>query len=161
MRTGSALLLTGAAAVGALLAGGRYNPGPDHPDTARWYARLDKPSYTPPGSVFGAAWTLLDGLLWFSGYRLLRRPRTAARQRALAAWFANLLCIPGYSYAFFGRKQPGEALGVSGAMLGSSLALAGTAAQVDKQAAAASAPLVLWLAFATVLQEEVWRRNRG
>jgi tryptophan-rich sensory protein len=33
------------------------------------------------------------------------------------------------------------------------------AAKTDKVAAAPAAPLIAWLAFATLLAEEVWRRN--
>ena len=161
MRKGTAVMLAGGAVVSALLAGRRYSPTPDHPGTALWYARLEKPSYTPPGPVFGVAWTILDGLMWFAGYRLLTRRRSPARQRAIAAWLANVLGIGGYSWVFFGQKRPDAALGVTGAMLGSSMALVGTASQVDKQAAWASTPLVGWIAFANLLQEEVWRRNQA
>jgi tryptophan-rich sensory protein len=160
MRSGSAFLLTGAAAVGALLVGSRVEPGPSEPSTAAWYDRLAKPEFTPPKPVFGAVWPVLDGLLWFAGYRIARASRSPARNAALAFWAASLACIPGYSLVFFGRKRPDEGLAVSAAMLGSGLGLAATARSVDRPAAGATLPLVAWLMFATVLQEEVWRRNK-
>lgn len=160
MRTKTALLLAGAASVGALLAGSRYNPGPDHPGTASWYRRLEKPDFTPPAPVFAIAWPILDALLWFTGYRLLRAPVGPARRTSIIAWFLTLLGIPGYSWVFFGRRQPGEGLGASASMLAGATALTASAARVDRPAALATAPLLGWLVFATVLQEEVWRRNR-
>lgn len=160
MRAGSALMIAGAVSVGALLAGGRYNPGPQHPRTARWYAKLEKPDFTPPAPVFGLAWPILDGLLWFTGYRLLRAPASPARRTSVIAWLLTLLGIPGYSWTFFGRHHPEEGLGASGAMLAGAAALTASSARVDPKAAWATAPLLGWLVFANVLQEEVWRRNR-
>jgi tryptophan-rich sensory protein len=60
----------------------------------------------------------------------------------------------------FGHKRTDEALGVTAGMVVTSAALVGTAATVDRPAALATAPLALWVAFACLLQEEVWRRNR-
>ena len=147
------------AAVGALLSGSRFNPGPEHPRTAAWYAGLDKPDFTPPGPVFGIAWTALDGLLAYSGYRLLTRAPSTARRFALGAWLLTLFGIPAFSWRFFGARHADEGLGVSATMLASAVGLAATSSQVDRKAATASLPLIAWLVFATILQEEVWRRN--
>jgi translocator protein len=59
----------------------------------------------------------------------------------------------------FGRKRLDEATGVSLSMVGTSAAAALAATRVDTRAAWAIAPLVGWVIFASVLQEEVWRRN--
>ena len=160
MGKGSVLALTGAAAIGALLAGRGFNPGPQHPRTAAWYASLDKPDYTPPGPVFGIVWPLLDGLMWYSGYRLLRAQPGTAKRVALGAWVASVLGIPSYSWVFFGRHRTDEGLGVTTAMLASSAGLVAAAAKADRPAALAASPLVAWLLFANLLQEEVWRRNK-
>ena len=48
--------------------GKRFSPTPDHPRTAWWYARLNKPGYTPPGPVFGGAWGLIQMALAYGGY---------------------------------------------------------------------------------------------
>ena len=160
MQKSTAAIVAGTAAVGALLSGARFNPSPEHPVTAAWYAGLDKPGFTPPGPVFGIAWTALDGLLAYTGYRLLTRPRSGARRLALGAWVVTLFGIPTFSWRFFGARQSDEALGVSASMLVSAAGLTAAATQVDQKATAASIPLIGWLIFATLLQEEVWRRNR-
>ena len=154
-----AALASAAAVMTAQLLGARWNPGPAHPGTAAWYAALRKPSFTPPGPVFGAAWTALDTLLAYSGYRLLTAPPSPRRSTALGAWSLNLLGVAGFSWVLFGRRRLGEALGVTAGMVVTASATAGTAALVDRRAAYAAAPLLAWVAFASVLQEEVWRRN--
>ena len=159
MRKAPAFLLSGTAIMAAAVAGGRFGPTPAQPRTMVWYARLRKPGFTPPGPVFGAAWTVLDGLLWYSGFRLLQQRRSPPRTMAVGFWGLTVLGVGGFSYVLFGRKRTGEALGVSLAMAATSAGLAATAASVDKRAALASAPLSLWVIFASVLQEEVWRRN--
>ncbi len=159
MRKTPAAGLAASAVVAAQLIGRRHSPTPDHPRTAAWYAALRKPSFTPPGPVFGIAWTGLDALLGYSGYRLLTARPSSARGLALGAWGLNLLGIAGFSWILFGRKRLDEALEVTAGMVATSAATAATAAAVDRRAAWAALPLLGWVLFATVLQEEVWRRN--
>lgn len=83
MDRNAALLLAGSAVITAQVVGGLRGLTPDQPATAAWYARLRKPAFTPPGPVFGVAWTCLDGLLGYAGYRLLTRPTSRARTAAL------------------------------------------------------------------------------
>ncbi len=160
MRQATAALLAGSAVMAAQLSGGRYRPTPDQPRTASWYLALRKPSFTPPGPVFGIAWTLLDTLLGYAGYRLLTSEPSSRRNLALGAWAMNLLGVAGFSYVLFGRKRLDEALEVTVGMVVSAGAATALASQVDRRAAYAELPLLGWVLFAAVLQEEVWRRNR-
>lgn len=154
-----ALLLAGAAVTSAQIVGGLRRPTPDQPATAAWYAGLRKPAFTPPGPVFGVAWTGLDTLLGYAGYRLLTRPASRARTAALGLWALNVLAVAGYSWVMFGRKRLDEAAGVTAGMLASSVGAVAAASQVDSRAAWASVPLAAWVGFACLLQEEIWRRN--
>ena len=159
MDKGVAALVAGCAVAAAQIIGAQRNPGPSHPRTAAWYASLRKPSFTPPGPVFGVAWTGLDILQGYTGYRLLRSKASLPRNVALGAWGLNLLGIAGFSWVLFGRRKLDEALGVSAGMVLTSSSTVAAAALVDRKAAYAGLPLLAWVAFATVLQEEVWRRN--
>ena len=159
MRKSSAAAIAGSAVVAAQLLGARWSPTPGHPRTAAWYASLRKPSFTPPGPVFGAAWTGLDALLGYSGYRLLTAPAKPARSWALGAWALNVLGVAGFSWVLFGRKQLGEALGVTAGMVATAAGAAATASVIDRRAALADLPLLGWVLFAAILQEEVWRKN--
>ncbi len=160
MRQTNAAALAGSAVIAAQLTGARHNPSPSHPRTAAWYEALRKPSFTPPAPVFGVAWTGLDVLLGYAGYRLLSAPPSHRRRVALGAWALNLFGIAGFSWILFGRKRLDEALEVTAAMVVTATATCVTAAAVDRRAGNACLPLLGWVIFAAVLQEEVWRRNR-
>ena len=147
------------AVVAAQASGRRWSPTPDHPRTARWYASLRKPSFTPPGPVFGAAWTALDALLAYSGYRILSAPSGRSRMAALSFWGGNVAGVAGFSYVLFGRKRLDQATGVTLGMAATAIGAVAASASVDRKAAVSGLPLAGWVAFAALLQEEVWRRN--
>ncbi len=160
----SPLLALGAVAVvlGASAIVGRRNaPDPSHPGIRRWYRRLDKPGYTPPDAVFGAAWPMLETGLAVGGYRLLRQPSGTARNAAVGLWLLNTAMVGGWTQLFFREKRLGASAVASGAMVASSAAYLATAAKVDRPVAAAAIPFVAWLGFATLLAERIWRDNPG
>ncbi len=133
--------------------------GPQRPLTALWYALLQKPDYTPPGSIIAPVWGTLEVLLAATGYRLLRAPRSMTRGAALASWGVTLAGLAGYPWLFFGKKRLGASTLASGTMLASATGMAVAAREIDKPAAAMTVPLLLWLGLATLLSEELWRRN--
>lgn len=153
----AAIVVSGAGVFVAAVTGARN--GPQRPSTAAWYARLRKPGYTPPGPLIGAAWGVLETLLAATGYRLLRAPASTARDGAVAAWALTLVGLAGYPWLFFRRRRLASSTGAAGAMLASAAGLAYAARKADPPAAAMTIPLLLWLGFATVLSEELWRRN--
>nr|WP_321983775.1 TspO/MBR family protein [uncultured Lichenicoccus sp.] len=160
MRKTSASLFSTSAVAIAQMSGRRYSPTPDHPRTAAWYAALRKPAATPPGPVFGAVWTGLDALLAYGGTRLLIAPASLQRTVALGFWSLNVLGVAGFPWVLFGRRRLGAATGVTVAMLAASGGAVASAAGVDRRAAWAGAPVAGWVLFASLLQEELWRRNR-
>ena len=139
--------------------GRRFSPTLNHPRTRRWYRLLDKPGFTPPGPAFGGAWGVIELILGYGGYRLLRRPSSPARNAAAALWLANNLAIAGWSALFFGRRALGPSALVAGGMIAVAGGYAAVAARTDRTAAVTALPLMGWLGFATLLAEEVWRRN--
>jgi translocator protein len=155
----TALAIAGGAVALSALIGRRYSPEPAHPAIDRWYHDLDKPSYTPPDPVFGCVWPMLEVLLAVGGYRLLRAPPGPDRDTALALWAFNIAMIGGWTKLFFGeRSLAGGSLAAAG-MLASSAAYVEFARRVDGWSGAAGVPFTAWLAFATLLSEEIWRRN--
>ena len=143
----------------ALLVGRRASPGPDHPGTRRWYRRLDKPDYTPPSPVYPVAWTAIQACQAYGGYRLLTAEPTAQRNLALSLWAANQIGIGGWSEVFFGQRAPGWGTVASAALGASAAAYMAAARPIDPTAATFGAPLVAWVSFATLLSEEIWRKN--
>ena len=155
----AAIAIAGGAVALSAFVGRRYSPEPSHPDIDRWYHNLDKPSYTPPDPVFGGVWPVLEVLLAVGGYRLLRAEPSPDRDTALALWAFNIAMIGGWTKLFFGeRSLAGGSLAAAG-MLASSAAYVEFARRVDGWSGAAGVPFTAWLAFATLLSEEVWRRN--
>lgn len=157
MNKTTAIMLSGSAVAIAALTGRGANP--QHPREVIWYARLEKPSYTPSGAVIGGAWTMLDILLALSGARLLAAPPSRTRNVALLSWSLNLAGVAGYPWVFFKQKKLGASALVVTGMLASARAAVSTAGKVDRVAGLAAMPLVVWLAFAGLLSEELWRRN--
>ncbi|MBY0301187.1 MAG: tryptophan-rich sensory protein [Sphingomonas ginsenosidimutans] len=156
--------LAALAAVGAVLGasaivGRRNAPDRAHPGIRRWYRRLDKPGYTPPGAAFGAVWPVLETGLAVGGYRLLRRPAGGARNVAVGLWLVNTAMVGGWTQLFFREKRLGASAAASGAMVATGAAYVATAAKVDRPAAAVALPFVAWLGFATLLSERIWRDN--
>ena len=155
-----AALSTIAVVMGAsALIAARNTPDPLHPKIRKWYKRLDKPAFTPPDAVFGAAWPVLESGLAFGGYRLLRHPPSAARNTAMSLWLVTTAMVGGWTQIFFGEKKLGASAIASGAMLVTGAGYVASAARVDPPAAAAGVPFVAWLGFATLLAEQVWQRN--
>lgn len=141
------------------LVGRRNSPEPAHPAIDRWYHGLRKPPFTPPDPVFGAVWPAVEAALAYGGYRLLRKSPGAARNASLGLWLFNTGMIAGWTELFFRRRRLGAGAVASAAMLASGVGYVAAAAEVDKKAAAAGVPFAAWLGFATLLAEEVWRRN--
>lgn len=159
-----ALPPAGAAAVAAAalawpaVAGRRW--GPHGWVSGIWYRVLKKPAFQPPDPVIPLAWGLIDSALAFSAYRLLRRPASAARTRAMGWWALNVGMIGGWSAIFFGRRNLRASTAAAAAMVGTGAAFVAQAREVDRPAAAAGVPFVAWVAFATVLTAALWRKNR-
>lgn len=154
----AASLVIGTVTVAALI-GRRASPTPDHPKTQRWYKRLVKPGFTPPAPAYGIAWTGIQAGLAYGGYKLLRAEASPARTTALALWAGNQIGIGGWSEVFFGNRAPGWGTIASATLGANAIGYVAAAGQVDKTAARTGMPLVAWVGFATLLSEEIWRRN--
>ena len=146
---------TAAAVVATAVAGGL---GTDV--TSRWYARLDKPGWQPPGWVFGPAWTSLYALIAVGSARALDRAGPEERRAYAAALGANLVLNTGWTWLFFTAKQPRWALAEILLLQASTLDLARRARHVDPVAHDLLAPYAGWVGFATALNASIARRNR-
>jgi translocator protein len=125
-----------------------------------WYVTLNKPSWNPPGWVFGPAWTLLYLLMSVAAWRVWRvRDRPGART-TLALHGAQLVLNAGWSILFFGLRSPGLAL-IEIALLWSLLAVLQRAFwRLDRPAAWLWMPYLAWVSFATALNASIWWLNR-
>ena len=125
-----------------------------------WYARLDKPAWTPPNWLFPVAWTLIYVAMAFAAWRVAVRPSPAA-SAGLAFWCCQLVLNAVWSPIFFGLRRLGTAAVVIGALL---LALVATLllfTRVDALAAWLLVPYVAWVGYASALNLAIWLRNPG
>lgn len=160
LRAWPAGLLAAAAYVVPLALSYSTAPSPNHPRTLLWYKTLRMPSFKPPDAAVPLAWAAIETTLAFAAYRLLRRPGSPARSRALAWLGANVVAIGGWSRLFFGQRNLPASTIAAATMIGSGAAFVAEARKVDGSASAAGVPFVAWVAFATVLTAAIWRRNR-
>ena len=135
-------------------------PSPDHPRVFLWYRLLDQPWFKPPDLAIPLAWSGIEGCLAFAAFRLLRKPASAARNRALALLAGNVVGIGAWSRLFFGARNLPAATVAAAALGVGAATYVHEARKVDRPAANAGVPLVAWVAFATVLTAAIWRRNR-
>lgn len=125
---------------------------------SRWYRRLKKPPWQPPGLVFGPAWTLIYALIAAS--MLVARGRGGEGQRPLFVLFGtNLALNVAWTLIFFRGRSP-LAAGVEIVVLeGSTVALVVRSWPVSRLASLLLVPYALWVAFATALTWAIWARN--
>ena len=125
-----------------------------------WYARLDKPTWQPPGWAFGPAWTTLYVLIAVGSARALDRSSPAGRRSLGTALGANLVLNTGWTWIFFKAERPGHALAEILVLEASTIDLVRRTGRVDPVAARLLAPYAAWVGFATALNASIARRNR-
>ena len=89
----------------------------------------------------------------------MRAEPTSQRNLALTFWAANQVGIGGWSEIFFSKRATGWATIASTALGAGALGYVAAARPVDRTASNLGAPLVAWVSFATLLAEEIWRKN--
>lgn len=127
----------------------------------RWYQELDKPRWQPPSWLFGPAWTTLYTLGAVSAGRALTRSSGSERHQLNRSWSVNLALNTGWSWLFFTAQRPAAALVDTALLEVSTLDLVRRTRRVDEPAALMLLPYAGWVAFATALNLEIVRRNRG
>lgn len=125
-----------------------------------WYQTLNKPSFNPPGWVFGPVWTALYILMGVAAWRVWRRTGFAGAGRvALAIYFGQLILNTLWSILFFGLQSPGWALAEIVVLWAAILAMLVTFLRIDRWAGGLIVPYLLWVSFAFVLNAAIWRLN--
>lgn len=153
-----ALAAFGAATAGAAWYGAHYSRNGNRDS---WYRELDKPGFTPPDVVFPVVWTALYAMIAWSGWRIWSAAPSWNRNEALRLWISQLAANAHWSKLFFGERRPRLALGDIVALEGTITSYISAARKVDRAAANAFIPYAAWVAYATVLNAEIVRRNPG
>jgi translocator protein len=122
-----------------------------------WYDSLRKPSFQPPGWLFGPVWTLLYALMGIAAGRIWGAPGagSAARGRALGTYSVQLALNVAWSLLFFGFRSPGAALVEIIVLWIAIISTIRRFHSIDKPAAWLLLPYLLWVSFATVLNAAI------
>ena len=137
---------------GVALIGARVQPG-------EWYAQLAKPSWTPPGWLFGPVWTLLYAAMAVAAWIVWKESGLRAGMIPLAAYAVQLLLNGLWSWLFFGRRLIGLALVDIICLFLAILVTTLLFRQVRPLAGLLLTPYLLWVGFASILNFQIWRLN--
>jgi len=121
-----------------------------------WYASLNKPSFNPPGWVFGPVWTALYAMMGVSAWLVWRQGNGV---RPLAPWLLQLGLNAAWTPVFFGLHRMDIALVIIIAMWLAILATILAFRKRSRPAALLLVPYLLWVSFATVLNAALWQLN--
>ena len=121
-----------------------------------WYTTLNKPWFTPPGYVFGPAWTVLYILMGISLYLVVIQGWENETVKTGIILFAaqlgvNLL----WSVIFFGLHSPLGGLACIVILLALIVATIITFYRLSKPAAVLLVPYLAWVCIATALNAGV------
>jgi len=132
--------------------GGFFMPG-------EWYEDLQKPSWNPPGWLFGPVWSVLYAMMAVSAWSIWRRGGFRAQRSPLSLFLVQLLLNALWSPLFFGLKWPGLAF-LEIVVLWFAIVLTILAFnRVCRASALMLIPYLLWVSFASVLNFTLWRMN--
>ncbi len=146
------LVLWIAVSLSAGAIGSRFMPG-------AWYAALAKPSWTPPGWVFGPVWAALYIMMGIAAWLVWKETGFSGAKGPLALFLIQLALNALWSYLFFGARSPMlafyEIIVLWVAIL---LTLEGFW-RIRPFAGALLIPYLAWAGFAAALNFRLWRLN--
>jgi benzodiazapine receptor len=143
---GAGLAVSSALVLATGLLGGRFTSM----GIGRWYDGLAKPSWTPPGAVIGAVWTVLYVLIAVASAIVWIRSAAAPSGYA-ALLLVNLALNAFWCYIFFAARRPDAAFAEILVLELTCLGLVLLAARTSPAAAWLLAPYAAWVAFAGFL----------
>ena len=154
LRTKATIALVGWVALcfGAASLGAIFMPG-------EWYAALKKPSWNPPGWIFGPVWSALYTMMAVAAWLVWRQGGWGKQRKQLLSFLAQLALNALWTPLFFGLHRPGLAFAE---MVLLWLAIGATLVAfrpVSRVAAGLLAPYLAWVSFAAVLNFTLWRLN--
>lgn len=126
-----------------------------------WYPTLLKPAGTPPSWVFAPVWSTLYLLMATAAWLVWRQRSAADVSLALALFFAQLALNAAWSFIFFGLRRPGPALIEIVLLLAVIVMTTVKFLSFSPVTFWLMIPYVAWVLYATYLNCEIWRLNRG
>jgi tryptophan-rich sensory protein len=134
---------------------GRWTAG----EIPGWYRTLVRPSIAPPNWVFGPVWTTLYVLMAIAAWGVTQEAASTERTLAVALFLLQLSLNFAWSWIFFRKHALGAAL-VEVVFLwitiGATTIVFG---RLSSWTGWLLVPYLVWVGFASFLNEEFWRLN--
>ena len=129
------------------------------PEIDGWYRTIAKPAWNPPDKIFGPVWTSLYLMMAIAGWLVWKRDGFRNAAVPLTLFGVQLLLNVGWSWIFFGNRQPGWAMIEIVVLWALILATLLSFWRVQRAAGLLLVPYLLWVSFASVLNFSIWRLN--
>jgi tryptophan-rich sensory protein len=126
-----------------------------------WFDALVKPSFMPPGWLFGVVWPILYALLGISLAMILAEPPSERRRNGLILFFVQLAMNFAWSPLFFALHDINAAKNLIFAMAATAAAAGGNFTRIRPVAGLLMVPYILWLVFAATLNSTIEALNPG
>jgi len=134
--------------------GSRFTPGES-------YLQLQKPSWTPPGYLFGPVWSILYLSMGVAAWLVWRRAGISGAKLALSLFIVQLILNGAWSWIFFGLHRTGLAFAEIVVLWGMILLTLLAFWRVSVTAGVLFVPYLAWVSFAAVLNYTIWQLNKS
>ncbi len=125
-----------------------------------WYPTINKPSFTPPGWVFGPVWITLYTLMGISAYLIWRKGWSNPQVKsALRIFFCQLILNALWSILFFGLHWLFWAFVEIAVLWLLILLMILKFRKISPIASYLQIPYLLWVTFAGILNLAIWLLN--
>src|SRR3569833_1205227 len=129
------------------------------PEIPGWYRTLVKPSFNPPGWIFGPVWTTLYVLMAIAASLVTEAADTQLRTFGLGLFVLQLALNHAWRWIFFHKHSIGAAA-LEVALLWVAIGVTTIVfRRVSATAAWLMAPYWAWVTFASILNVTLWRLN--
>jgi len=128
---------------------------------SEFYRDLVRPSWAPPGWLFGPVWTVLYALMGVAAWLVWRARGFGGAGSALLVFVVQLVANALWSWLFFAWRQGGLAFAEILLLLALILATIVLFWRISRPAAVMLFPYLLWVSFASALTLSIWRLNPG
>jgi translocator protein len=132
--------------------GGLFSPGD-------WYRSLNKPTWNPPGWIFGPVWTALYTAMGVAAWRVWRHGGWRVQRTPLIWFLIQLALNAAWTPLFFGLQQPGLAFAEIVLLCVAIAVTLGLFWRTDPIAGWLFVPYLAWVSFASLLNFVLWRMN--
>jgi benzodiazapine receptor len=124
-----------------------------------FYGELVRPSWGPPGWLFGPVWSVLYVLMGISAWLVWRVRGIAGAKSALLVFVFQLAANALWTWLFFVWRQGGLAVAEILLLWVLIAATIGLFWRVSRLSAALLFPYLAWVSFASALTFSMWRLN--